>query len=243
MSSDHCEQNFHRHIATNPYPGRGLLIGRASSDNGWIMIYWIMGRSAHSRNRMFVAENGLLRTVPVDPSLVADPSLIIYEAMLELPGLYIVTNGDQTRDVYEAMRRGLTFDAALSAREREPDAPNYTPRISGLLDLRETRPVVAFNILKASPFNPDHTDRITFHTAPCPPGAGRCLTTYMGDGSPLPPFQGDPLTLPCKGAPEDVMETYWNALNEDNRIALAVKYIPDAGGKSRLIVKNQFGQG
>src|SRR4051812_45401361 len=123
-----AEANFDRHLRRNPYPGRGLVVGRPAAEEAWLIVYWIMGRSAQSRNRRFVAEAGTLRTEPVDPGAVADPSLIIYEAMLELPGIYLVSNGDQTRTLYEALRAGGSFDSALAQREREPDAPNYTPR-------------------------------------------------------------------------------------------------------------------
>ncbi len=122
-------RNFASHLRDNPYPGRGLVIGRSSLDHGWIMLYWIMGRSAHSRNRRFVVEGGTLRTAPVDPQLLTDPSLIIYEAMLELPGIYLVSNGAQTRTMYETLSTGGTFDAALAQWQHEPDAPNYTPAL------------------------------------------------------------------------------------------------------------------
>src|SRR5882672_5877038 len=124
-----AEGNFDRHLKQNPYPGRGLVLGR-SGEESWVIVYWIMGRSTNSRNRRFVAEGGVLRTEPVDLSLVADPSLIIYEAMLELPGLYLVSNGDQTSTMREMLKAGGTFEDAMAKREREPDAPNFTPRIS-----------------------------------------------------------------------------------------------------------------
>src|ERR1044071_820773 len=123
-------RNFASHLQDNPYPGRGLVIGRSSIDQGWVMLYWIMGRSAHSRNRRFVVEGGTLRTAPIDPQLLTDPSLIIYEAMLELPGLYIVSNGAQTRTLYEALSANGTVETAMAQWEHEPDVPHYTPRIS-----------------------------------------------------------------------------------------------------------------
>src|SRR5207247_6099606 len=131
--------NFARHLRDNPYPGRGLVIGRSARDHGWIMLYWIMGRSVHSRNRRFVVEDGTLRTAPVDPQLLTDPSLIIYEAMLELPGIYLVSNGDQTRTMYETLSTGGTFDAALAQWRHEHDAQSYTPRISAMfcIDLQQ----------------------------------------------------------------------------------------------------------
>jgi hypothetical protein len=176
----------------------------------------------------------------VDLSKVKDPSLIIYEAMLELPKIYLVTNGDQTRTLYEALRKGGAFDEALKTREREPDAPNYTPRISGMVDLREEQPMVRLSVLKANPIDPEYTDRYTYCPAFPAAGCGFCITTYMGDGNPLPSFEADPVLLPCEGSAEDVLDTYWEALNADNRISLAVKQIPAQGGTSTLIIKNRF---
>jgi IMP cyclohydrolase len=236
-----AEQNFERHIRRNAYPGRGLVIGRSSAGDAWLQIYWIMGRSQHSQNRRFVVEGGSMRTEPVDASLVQDPSLIIYNAMLELPGVYLVTNGDQTDTLVEVLRAGGTFDDALETREREPDAPNYTPRISGMLDLSKQPVEIAISILKANGVNPELTDRITFRPAQPPPGLGYCVTTYQGDGKPLPPFAGDPLLMPCEGSAEDVLAAYWDALDADNRVSLAVKTIPAAGGAGKIVVKNRFG--
>src|SRR5215471_4030773 len=140
-------RNFARHLRDNPYPGRGLVIGRSSITHGWVMLYWIMGRSVHSRNRRLVVEGGTLRTVSVDPQLLTDPSLIIYEAMLELPGVYLVSNGAQTRTMYETLSTGGRFEEALAQWAQEPDAPHYTPRISAMLRL--VQPQVTLSILKA----------------------------------------------------------------------------------------------
>lgn len=232
------EQNLARHIAANSYPGRGLIIGRSAEDETWLMLYWIMGRSAHSRNRRLTIEGPVLRTEPVDPSRLDAPELIIYPAMLELPKVYIVTNGDQSQTIYDAFRNGGIFDDALATREREPDAPNYTPRISGMLDLSGP-PAVTLNILKANPVDPARTDRVTYRPSPPPPGLGLCLTTYAGDGDPLPGFSGDPLVLPLEGGAEEVMRTYWNALDRENRIAIALKRVaPD--GSSELMAINRY---
>jgi hypothetical protein len=237
-----AQETFLRHIQRNHYPGRGLVVGRSSTEDGWLIVYWIMGRSAHSQNRRFVSEGPVLRTVPVDPSLVRDPSLIIYEGMLELPGIYLVGNGDQTRTIYEALRVGGTFEGALATREREPDPPNYTPRISAMLDLRlrDSPGSLTLSLLKANPANPEYTDRYTYRPATPPPGMGVGLTTYMGDGSPLPAFSADPLLLPLEGTAEAVLTTYWGALNKDNRVAIAVKRIPCSGKTSEIQVQNRF---
>src|SRR5689334_20498583 len=194
-------QNFESRLRQNPYPGRGLVIGRSTPDE-WVMVYWIMGRSPQSRNRRFVAEGTTLRTEPIDASLITDPSLIIYEAMLDLPGIYLVTNGDQTRTVYEALQKGGTFESALLTREREPDAPNFTPRISGMLDLRAEANAVTLSILKANRIDPAFTDHFTFQFANPASGYGYGITTYDGDGSPLPSFAGTPLLLPLHETPE-----------------------------------------
>jgi IMP cyclohydrolase len=235
-----AEQNFKRHIGENRYPGRGLVIGRSSVEDAWLEIYWVMGRSRHSQNRRFVVEGTVLRTVPVDESLVVDPSLIIYEAMLELPGVYLVSNGDQTRTLYETLEGGRTFDDALATREREPDAPNYTPRISGMVDLRQEPASATLSILKANKADPELTDRHTFRPATPLPGLGYCITTYESDGDPLPSFSGDPLLLPCEGSAADLLGSYWDALNEDTRVALAVKRIWDSGGPGEIVVRNRF---
>ena len=238
-ASPTADANFER-LSRNPYPGRGLVIGRAPEGDSWLILYWIMGRSANSRNRRFAAEGGTLRTEPVDLRLVTDPSLIIYEAMLERSGLFIVSNGDQTRTVAEALKSGGSFDAALSTREREPDAPNFTPRITGLLDLREGAGAVTLSLLKAHPLDPRLTDRTTIRPAAPAPGFGFGLTTYSGDGNPLPSFSGDPLLLPLPGGAETVLDAYWGALNAENRISLAVKEVPAGGGASRILVRNRF---
>jgi len=238
MSAAHlAARNFASHLRDNPYPGRGLVIGRSSVDHGWIMLYWIMGRSAHSRNRRFVVEGGTLRTAAVDPQLLTDPSLIIYEAMLELPGIYLVSNGAQTRTMYETLSSGGTFDAALAQWQHEPDAPNYTPRMSAMLRLAQQH--VTLSLLKANPLDPAYTDRYTYRPAVPAQGLGVGLTTYSGDGNPLPSFTGDPLLLPCAGSPEDLLDMYWEALDAHNRVALAVKHIPAQGGTGTIIVRNQ----
>src|SRR4030095_10892923 len=156
-------KNFASHLRDNPYPGRGLVIGRSSLDHGWIILYWIMGRRGHSRNRRFLVEGGTLRTTPVDPQLLTDPSLIIYEAMLELPGIYLVSNGAQTRTIYESLSTGGTFEGALAQWAQEPDAPHYTPRISAMLLLAQQQ--VTMSLLKANPVDPACTDRYTYQPA------------------------------------------------------------------------------
>jgi IMP cyclohydrolase len=238
-TEDAARTSFESHLVKNPYPGRGLVIGRPSED-AWVIVYWIMGRSVNSRNRRFAAANGSLRTEPVDPKSLKDPSLIIYDAMLELPGVYLVSNGDQTRTIYETLQKGGTLEGALSTREREPDAPNFTPRISGMLSFNKSGGAMALSILKANEVDPLYTDRYYYYPSIPKPGFGFALTTYRADGDPLAPFTGDPLLLPCKGTGEVVLESYWDALNAENRVSLAVKEITSDGAKSRILIKNRF---
>lgn len=231
-----AQRNFDAHLAANPYPGRGLLIGRLASGD-WAQLYWIMGRSANSRNRRFAVDGPELRTEPLDPALVEDPTNIIYEAMLELDGQYIVSNGDHTRTIHDALAASARFDDALALREREDDAPNYTPRIAGLLDTRNDAGQISLAILRANDADAARTDRTVYRPAPPPPGLGYGLTTYATDGNPLPPFRGDPLWLPLIGNLDEILDSYWAALNADNRIALAAKLIPAAGGPSRILLR------
>src|SRR5215471_1455321 len=231
-------RNFESCLRDNPYPGRGCVLGRSSIDHGWVMLYWIMGRSLHSRNRSFVVEGGTLRTAPVDPQLLTDPSLIIYEAMLELPGIYLVSNGAQTRTIYETLSAQGTFEAAMAQWEHEPDAPHYTPRISAMLVFAEQQ--VTLSILKANPVDPAFTDRFVYRPAVPAQGLGVGLTTYAGDGDSLPSFTGDPLLLPCAWSPEELLNLYWDALDANNRVALALKSIPARGGVGTILVRNRY---
>src|SRR5215472_13479580 len=196
-------RNLETHLQHSPYPGRGLVVGRSSTEDAWLIIYWIMGRSASSRNRRFVAAGTTLRTEPLDTSHMEHPELLIYEAMLELPSIYLVSNGDQTRTIYDTLQAGGTFDSALATREREPDAPHYTPRISAMLEYPYPGSLT-LSILKANPVDPALTDRITYRPAIPPQGFGFGLTTYRGDDNPLSSFSGDPLLLPLNGNAENV---------------------------------------
>jgi IMP cyclohydrolase len=161
--------------------------------------------------------------------------------MLELPGVYLVSNGDQTRTLYFYLRDGGLFDQALATREREPDGPNYTPRISAMLAPEGPLGPIALSVLKANLADPMRTDRYTYRPAPPPPGYGYCITTYIGDGSPLPPFTGDPLLVPCAGSAQEVLDAYWSALDPSYRVSLAVKEIAVETGRSRIVVRNRFG--
>ena len=235
-----AEQNFGRHLMANSYPGRGIVVGRIETEGDgdvWAQIYWIMGRSQNSRNRRFVvggANDNELRTEARDPALVSDPTNIIYDAMLELPDLYLVSNGDHTRTIQDTIERSARLEDALSVRQREDDAPNHTPRIAAMLDLRG-HGELSMAILRANAADHDLTDRVVWRLPFPPKGLAYGITTYRHDGNPLPSFAGDPIWLPLRGTPEEVADSYWNALDADNKIALAVKVIE--GDRSRIILR------
>lgn len=239
-----AQANFFN-LSQNPYPGRGIVAGLDETGQYMVQVYWIMGRSENSRNRVFKAddETGRLFTEAADPSKVKDPSLIIYNAMLEAPPFYVVSNGDQTDTVIGELNRGPFFlESALCGREYEPDAPNFTQRITavGKLDSRLGQRIM-MSILRKSRFG-DRCDQHTYelHSGP---GFGFCVTTYSGDGDPLPPFRGDPLLMPLVGGAEDIARTYWDALNEANRVSLAVKWIEIGNGRSDIYIINEYTQG
>lgn len=232
--------NLQNHVAGNPYPGRGLIIGKSASGDAWQQVYWIMGRSPNSRNRQFSMDGGVLKTEPFDASKVEDPSLIIYEAMLELDGKFLVSNGDQTRTLFEGLSAGKSMKDSLVTRDREPDAPNYTPRITGMLDLGGATPEIGLSILKANKIDPAFSDRHYYFPQESTAGIGYGLTTYMGDGNPLPTFVGDPLLFPLAATAEETLDTYWNALDDDNKISVAVKTIALDGSSSSIVMRNKY---
>jgi hypothetical protein len=234
-----AEAVFKGHLKNNPYPGRGLAVGRNDRGDGWIIVYFIMGRSENSRNRRFVKDGERLYTEPVDLSKVTDPSLIIYDAMLALPGIQLVSNGDQTATVQSALKVGGTFEGALATREREPDAPNFTPRITAMLDVRSQDYNLSFSVLKSNAADKALTDRYTVRPSNPPPGIGYGVTTYMGDGDPLPSFLGDLLPLPLAGTPGAILDAYWNALDSNNRVSLAVKEVTANGAAGEFLIRNR----
>ncbi len=225
-----------RHLAANPYPGRGIVLGRSADGIHLLQLYWIMGRSANSRNRRFVAEGARLRTEPLDAARMEDPSLVIYTAMDVHAGEYVVTNGDHTDTVLEALRGGQDHRDALRRRSHEPDAPHYTPRIAGGLRAREGDAWLA--IVKADPGDPVRSLRHFYEIEALPPGWGWCLTTYAGDGDPLPPFRGDPVALPLAGDLDSLTAAFWELLDGENRVALALKAIDAGTGKESLRIVN-----
>jgi len=224
----------------NAYPGRGIIIGKTPDGTKAVCAYFIMGRSENSRNRVFVEDGEGIRTEAFDPSKVSDPSLIIYAPVRVLGNKTIVTNGDQTDTIYEGMDRQLTFEQTLRTREFEPDAPNYTPRISGIMHMEQGRYNYALSILKSNNGDPSGCRRYTFAYENPKAGEGHFIHTYMHDGNPLPSFEGEPKTVEILDDMEDFTSLLWDHLNEDNKISLFVRYINLADGsyESKIINKN-----
>ena len=228
-------------LARNSYPGRGIIVGLDETGENLVQVYWIMGRSENSRNRVFsqVAEAGRLFTEAADPSEIRDPSLIIYDAMVEALMWCVVSNGHQTIDVAMKLAGGKTAQGILHEWDYEPDNPNFTPRISAVSYWWSKKPRTWMSILRKSRWGKE-CERNLYEPAMYP-GYGHCITTYSGDGDPLPPFEGDPLLMPLKGDAVRIARIlFLGALNSDNKVAIAVKFIPKSGGPSRITVINKY---
>ncbi|MGN0244018.1 MAG: IMP cyclohydrolase [Lachnospiraceae bacterium] len=228
-------------LKNNSYPGRGIVIGRSKDGTKAVTAYFIMGRSENSRNRVFVEEGEGIRTEAFDPSKLTDPSLIIYAPVRVLGNKTIVTNGDQTDTIYELMDKQQTFEQALRTREFEPDAPNYTPRISGIMHIENGTYSYAMSILKSNNGNPEACNRYTYSYQNCVAGEGRFIHTYMSDGNPLPSFEGEPKLVEILDDMDEFTDMIWNSLNEENKVSLFVRYIDIATGtyETKIINKNQ----
>ena len=237
MAEQTARANLDRRLVGNPYPGRGIIVGRNDQEK-WIQIYWIMGRSANSRNRLFVLEGETLRTQAADPSRVQDPSLIIYNAMRSQDGLHIVTNGKQTDSIHAGSLQGRSFVDCLNEWAHEPDAPNFTPRISAVLEA--DRDVVWMSVIKPSLFPGMPSEHHYFRYTGIAPGYGFTITTYTGDGDPLPAFDGTPYLVPLEGDAADLAAAYWQILDGDNRISLAVREIDPRTSSSRTEIVNKY---
>ena len=225
-------------IAGNPYVGRGILVGKTPDGRQAVTAYFIMGRSDNSRNRVFVKRDGALYTEPFDPSRVKDPSLIIYAALRQYENKLIVTNGDQTDTVYEGLQAGKSFSEALISRCFEPDGPNFTPRISGMLTFGDGDFTYELSILKSVDAEGSDCARYTF-SYPAKAGLGHFIHTYVTDGNPLPTFQGEPERVQMLDDIDEFSETLWNALDENNRISLYVRYTDLATGAVRDTILNK----
>lgn len=227
-------------LKNNSYPGRGIIIGRTPDGKKAVTAYFIMGRSENSRNRIFVKDGEGIRTEAFDPSKLEDPSLIIYAPVRVLGNKTIVTNGDQTDTIYDLMDKQYTFEQALRTREFEPDAPNYTPRISGVLHFDNGSFNYAMSILKSNNGNPEACNRYTFAYENPVAGEAHFIHTYMGDGNPLPSFEGEPTLVDVPDNMEDFADLVWNNLNNDNKVSLFVRYIniEDGSYETKIINKN-----
>ena len=225
-------------LSTNAYPGRGIVLGHSADGKSAIAAYFIMGRSENSRNRVFTVTEDGIRTEAYDPSKMVDPSLIIYHPVRQVGDQLVVTNGDQTDTIRDFLVEGKSFGQALHTREFEPDGPNYTPRISGILN-----PDGSFklSILKSADGDPSCCHRF-FYTYDHPlAGEGRFIHTYMGDGNPLPSFEGEPERVALDAPTAEVLaDQMWAALNEDNKVSLFVRYIDLATGEATEVIKNKF---
>ena len=232
--------NIENELKENAYPGRGIIIGKSADGTKAVTAYFIMGRSENSRNRVFIEEGQGIRTQAFDPSKLVDPSLIIYAPVRVLGDNTIVTNGDQTDTVYEGLEKGFTFEQSLRSRQFEPDEPNCTPRISGLLHIADGEFHYAMSILKSNNGNPASNNRYTYTYENPIAGEGRFIHTYMHDGNPLPSFEGEPKWISIPDDMNAFTDALWNSLNEENKVSLFVRYIDIATGEyeTKIINKN-----
>ena len=232
--------SLEQELRENAYPGRGIVIGRSADGKSAVTAYFIMGRSSNSRNRVFVTEGEGFRTEAFDPSKLEDPSLIIYAPVRVLGNKTIVTNGDQTDTIYEGMDKQLTFEQSLRSREFEPDAPNYTPRISGVMHVEGGKFNYAMSILKSNNGNPSQCNRYTFAYNNVVAGEGHFIHTYMHDGNPLPSFEGEPKLVSIPNDIDEFTDMLWTNLNEDNKVSLFVRYIDIETGayETKIVNKN-----
>ena len=228
-------------LQANAYPGRGIVIGMTPDGTKAVTAYFIMGRSANSRNRVFVEDGEGIRTEAFDASKMEDPSLIIYAPVRVLGNKTIVTNGDQTDTIYAGLDKQLTFEVSLRSREFEPDGPNYTPRISGILHVVDGKFSYAMSILKSNNGDPDSCNRYTFAYEKPKAGEARFIHTYMGDGNPLPSFEGEPELVDTMDDLDAYTDLLWDSLNEDNKVSLFVRMIDITTGETqtRIVNKNK----
>ena len=227
-------------LSSNSYPGRGIIIGQSADGKNAMIAYFIMGRSENSRNRIFERYEGGMRTKAFDESKLVDPSLIIYNPFLERKNIDIITNGDQTDTVYNALANGQGFEDALRTREFEPDHPNYTPRISGINYYCFPRNVFTYklSILKSSDGNPEVCNRYFYEYAPMK-GMGHFIHTYECDGDPIPSFYGEPEVVTLPNTAEELADIVWNSLNADNKVSLFVRVVPLDGTEPTEIIINK----
>ncbi len=228
-------------LKDNPYPGRGIVLGKSKDGKKAVFAYFIMGRSDNSRNRVFIEkENDEVITSPFDLSKVEDPSLIIYSAIKKYENKLIVTNGDQTDTIYDFVKEGKSFEEALNTREFEPDGPNFTPRISGMFTFDKGDFTYKMSILKSGDEVGSVCNRYTYNYNPIA-GLGHFIHTYVTDGNPIPTFQGEPERVEIPDNIDEFTKDIWESLNEKNKISLCVRYVDVESGKvdNRIINKNK----
>ncbi len=225
-------------LSENTYPGRGIVIGKSADGKNAMIAYFIMGRSENSRNRIFERFDGGMRTKAFDESKLSDPSLIIYNPYLSLEKTDIITNGDQTNTIYDYMLKGSNFEDALMTREFEPDAPNFTPRISGVCYYTENDFTYKLSILKSANGRPEACSRY-FYNYVSENGIGHFIHTYREDGNPIPSFYGEPEEVSMPNTAEELADIVWKNLNEDNKVSLFVRVVPLDGSNATEIIINK----
>ncbi len=231
--------DIYEELKNNSYPGRGIIIGRSADGKNAVTAYFIMGRSVNSRNRVFTPTDDGIKTEAFDPSKLTDPHLIIYSPVRVLGNKIIVTNGDQTDTIYELMDKQQTFEQALRTREFEDDSPNFTPRISGIMHIEDNTYNYAMSILKSADGNPDSCERFTYTYTDPLNGEGRFIHTYMGDGNPLPSFEGEPKKIFIPNDINEFSQGLWESLNEDNKVSLFVRFINLETKKAETVIINK----
>ncbi|MCR5302467.1 MAG: IMP cyclohydrolase [Lachnospiraceae bacterium] len=231
--------NLFKELDSNSYPGRGIVMGRSADGNYAVSAYFIMGRSANSRNRIFTEDGDGIRTKAFDESKVEDPSLIIYAPVRVYGNTTIITNGDQTDTIYDGLSKQMSFEESLRSRRFEPDAPNYTPRISSVMNVEGGKFSYAMSILKSDNGNPEQCNRYTFSYDNPLAGEGHLIHTYMRDGNPLPSFEGEPKFVGIDGDFETFSKKLWESLNLDNKVALFVRFIELGTGQVRTKIINK----
>ena len=234
--------NIEELLSTNSYPGRGIVVGKSADGKSAMIAYFIMGRSENSRNRIFERYVGGMRTKAFDESKLVDPSLIIYNPYLECGSSDIVTNGDQTDTVYNYIKEngddGFAFEKSLHTREFEPDHPNYTPRISAMLNYANGNFNYKMSILKSSDGNPEVCNRYFYSYLPLD-GIGHFIHTYECDGNPIPSFYGEPEKVKLPNTAKELADLVWNNLNQDNKVSLFVRVVSLFDGKTEEIIVNK----
>ncbi|MBO5735340.1 MAG: IMP cyclohydrolase [Clostridia bacterium] len=230
--------SIYEYLSANPYPGRGVAIGKTADGTKAVILYFIMGRSVNSRNRIFELTDDGIRTRAFDPSKLSDPSLIIYAPVRKIGLDTVVTNGDQTDTVRDALQAGKTFADGLRTREFEPDAPNFTPRISGVLHIEGGEMSYKLSILKKSPYC-DGCDRMFYEYALPANGVGHIIHTYMGDGNPIPSFCGEPVAFGVGSDLKAIADGVWSSLNEDNKVSLFARAISLENGEEETLIYNK----